>query len=90
MVLTALSYAAVSVILSLIGWYFGHVGIGVTAALGFYLGREVAQHERKTPGKDPFRGFYVWKWSLDAKMDLLFPFVACLIVLVIYGRCYAP
>ena len=77
MVLTALSHAAISVLVSLIGWYFEHLGISIAAALGFYLGREVAQHERKTPGKDPFRGFYVWKWSLDAKLDILLPVLAC-------------
>jgi len=77
MVLPALSHAAMSLLVSLIGWYFGHLGIGIAAALGFYLGREVAQHERKTPGTDPFRGFYVWNWSMDGRLDILFPVLVC-------------
>lgn len=77
MVLTALSHAGISLLVSLIGWYFGHLGIGIAAALGFYLGREAAQHERKTSGDDPFRGLYVWNWSTDAKLDFALPIVAC-------------
>lgn len=77
MVLTALSHAAVTLILAAIGWAFGHLAIGIAIALSFYLGREVAQHERKESGTNPLRGFYVWNWSLDAKLDLLAPVFVC-------------
>ena len=77
MVLTSLSHAGISLLVSLIGLYFGHIGIGIAVALGFYLGREVAQHERKESGTNPFRGFYVWNWSMDAKLDVALPIVAC-------------
>lgn len=77
MVLTALSHALISVSVSLVAWFFGDISIGIAIALSFYVGREVAQHERNTRGTDPLRGFYVWKWSLDAKLDLLFPVIAC-------------
>lgn len=46
-------------------------------AVGFYFGREVAQAERKAGTPPWWSGFDVRKWSLDAKLDLLFPVIAC-------------
>lgn len=51
--------------------------IGALLAVGFYLGREVAQAERKAGTPPWWSGFDVRKWSLDAKLDLLFPVIVC-------------
>ena len=63
---------------------FGHLGIGIAVGLAFYLGREVAQHERKERGTNPLRGFYVWNWSLDSKLDMAFPIGVAVLTLVGY------
>lgn len=81
MIFTALTHALVAMAVSLIGLITGHLWAGIALSIGFYLGREVAQHERKTPGTNPLRGFAVWKWSLDAQLDLLFPVIAVGVVL---------
>lgn len=52
--------------------------------VGFYFGREVAQHERKMGGKPWYVGFKVWEWSTDSLLDFLFPvgvwvlFIVCM------------
>lgn len=51
--------------------------IGALLVVGFYLGREVAQAERKAGTPPWWSGFDARKWSLDAKLDLLFPVIAC-------------
>lgn len=85
MILTALSHALVAILISLIGLFTGNLLVGIGVALGFYLGREVAQHERKTQGSS-FRGLFFWEWSTDAKLDLLFPVIACFILYMVnYG-----
>ena len=53
------------------------VVIGGLFAVGFYFGREVAQAERKAGTPPWWSGFDVRKWSLDAKLDLLFPVIVC-------------
>lgn len=53
------------------------VVMGGLFAVGFYLGREVAQAERKAGTPPWWSGFDARKWSLDAKLDLLFPVIAC-------------
>jgi len=80
MVLTALSHALITALLGLIGWLCGYMDIGLAIGLAFYLGREVAQHERKESGTNPIRGFYVLNWSLDAKLDLLLPILATILL----------
>ena len=77
MIFTAITHALIAAIVSVVGWLVGSLPVGIAVAVSFYLGREVAQHERKTPDNDPMRGFYFWRWSTDAKLDLLFPAVAC-------------
>lgn len=58
------------------------VVMGGLFAVGFYFGREVAQAERKAGTPPWWSGFDVRKWSLDAKLDLLFPVVACTCVCI--------
>jgi len=83
MVLTALSHALVTTLLGLIGWLCGYMDIGLAIGLAFYLGREVAQHERKESGTNPLRGFYVWRWSLDAKLDLALPILVAAVFWIV-------
>lgn len=51
--------------------------MGALLVVGFYFGREVAQTERKAGTPPWWSGFDVRKWSLDAKLDLLFPVIVC-------------
>ena len=53
------------------------VVMGGLFAVGFYFGREVAQAQRKAGTPRWWSGFDVRKWSLDAKLDLLFPVIVC-------------
>ena len=71
----------------------GNLLAGALLAIGVFFGREHAQAEYKAIKTDfdgkranmPwYAGFKPKYWSMDAKMDLLFPFVSCLLVLVIY------
>jgi len=72
----------------------GNLLAGALLAIGFFWGREHSQAEYKAIATDfggkranmPwYAGFKLKYWSTDAKMDLLFPLVSCLLVLVIYG-----
>lgn len=70
-----------------IGLLTGNWWIGAAAGAFFFLGREHAQFERKLVAAggsvlalNPLAGFQVWKWSLDAQLDLVFPVVATLAV----------
>lgn len=51
--------------------------MGGLFSTGFYLGREVAQAERKAGTPPWWSGFVVTKWSQDSIFDLLCPVVAC-------------
>jgi hypothetical protein len=71
----------------------GNAFAGALLAIGFFFGREHSQAEYKAINTDfdgkranmPwYAGFKPKYWSTDAKMDLLFPLVSCLLVLVIY------
>lgn len=50
--------------------------LGSLFAVGFYFGREVAQHERKAGTPPWWSGFRISEWSKDSVLDLLFPVVA--------------
>jgi hypothetical protein len=82
-ILSWLSHAGITGLLGLIGLLLGNLYIGLAAGVFFYLGREVAQHERKERGTNPVRGFYVWNWSVDALMDLIFPILTASFLLVL-------
>lgn len=51
--------------------------MGALFSIGFYLGREVAQAERKAGTPPWWSGFDVRKWSKDSILDLLCPVVFC-------------
>jgi hypothetical protein len=81
-ILSWFAHAVITALAGVIGLMIGNLYAGLAAGVFFYLGREVAQHERKEKGTHPFRGFYVRNWSLDAKMDLLFPVGAAIILAI--------
>jgi hypothetical protein len=83
-VISWLAHAGITAVTGLIGLLLGNLYAGLAAGVFFYLGREVAQHERKERGCHPLRGFFVQNWSLDAKMDLLFPVGAATILAIIF------
>lgn len=51
--------------------------LGALLAVGFYLGREVAQAERKAGGTPWWIGFDFRLWSEDAILDLAVPVACC-------------
>ena len=51
--------------------------LGALLAIGFYLGREVAQAERKAGGTPWWIGFDFRLWSEDALLDLAVPVAFC-------------
>ena len=52
-------------------------------AVGFFWGREHAQAQNKYHVNE-FRAFDLRIWSWDARLDLLFPLVACLAVAIYF------
>ena len=66
-----------------IGLISGDWFAGACFGIAFFLGREHAQAQDKLGYtlKTTFQAFDVRKWSLDAKLDLLFPTVAVLVAL---------
>ena len=68
-----------------IGLIFGDWFAGACFGIAFFLGREHAQAQAKIGYtlKTTFQAFDIRKWSLDSKLDLLFPIVACSIVMAI-------
>lgn len=67
-----------------IGFLTGNWFAGACFGIAFFLGREHAQFQHKLGYtlEKTFLAFDMRKWSLDAKLDLLFPTITCL---VIYG-----
>jgi len=84
---TNFEHAGYALLMQLPFGLFGYWWVGAALAIGFFLGREHAQQEYKlgTVGKSPWPAFDFRKWSLDAKLDLLFPVVAVLIVAGVMG-----
>ena len=68
-----------------IGLVTGDWFAGACFGIAFFVGREHAQAQAKLgyTFKTTFQAFDVRKWSLDSQLDLLFPTVICLIILVI-------
>ena len=69
----------------IIGLITGDWLAGACFGIAFFTGREHAQAQDKLgyTFETTFQAFDVRKWSLDAQLDLLFPTVTCLIILVI-------
>lgn len=79
---TNFEHAAYAVLMQVvIGAASGNWWAGAAFGIAFFIGREHAQREYHIgdPSKlAPWSAFDIWRWSLDSKLDLLFPVVACL------------
>lgn len=56
--------------------------VGAAFASAFFLGREHAQREYKLGDPSKLMGyeaFDIWRWKLDAVLDLVFPVVASVV-----------
>jgi len=81
---TNFEHAGFAVLMQLaIGLPTGNWWAGACFGIAFFLGREHAQAQKTYDMKGVFKAFDVRDWSLDAKLDLLFPLVACLAVALI-------
>lgn len=65
-----------------IGLITGDWFAGTCFGIAFFIGREHAQAQDRLgyTFKSTFQAFDVTKWSLDSKLDLLFPVIATLAV----------
>ena len=60
--------------------------VGAAFASAFFLGREHAQREYKLGDPSKLMGheaFDIWRWKLDAVLDLVFPVVASVTVALV-------
>lgn len=80
---THFEHLGIAIVFTLIGAAFGYAWIGAAFAIGIFVGREHAQREYKIGNPSKLVGYEAldfWRWSLDAKLDLLFPVVAAISV----------
>lgn len=83
---TNFEHAFVAAVFTLIGYALGHVEVGAAFAIGVFGGREHAQREYKIGDPSKLVGYEAldfWRWSRDAQLDLLFPVVTTLLLLLI-------
>lgn len=77
---TNFEHAAYALLIQVIlGIITGNFWLGAAAGIAFFAGREHAQREYKIGNPStlkPWEGFDIWRWSTDAKLDLLFPIIA--------------
>lgn len=77
---TNFTHAGIAVALCLlVAGLSGNVLAGALFAIGVFVGREHAQREYKIGNPSKLNGYEaldIWRWSLDAKLDLLFPIIA--------------
>lgn len=77
---TNFEHAVYALIIQLIiGLLTNNWWAGMAAGSALFIGREHAQREfeiSKPHLLKPWEGFDVWRWSLDAKLDALFPIIA--------------
>jgi hypothetical protein len=69
----------------------GYWWVGAALAIGFFIGREHSQREEIIRGADrsnPFPAFKIWEWSLDSKLDLVFPAMAVVVVSIFLEHVY--
>lgn len=68
-----------------IGFLTGNWLAATLFGFAFFLGREHAQYQAHIGYGfwQTFQAFEVWKWGLDAQLDLLFPAVTVAIVYLI-------
>ena len=80
---TNFEHAGYAVLMQLaVGLLSGDWFAGAMFGIAFFLGREHSQFQNKYDLGD-FESFNFIKWSLDSKLDLLFPIIACVAVFYI-------
>ena len=80
---TNFEHAGYAVLMQVVvGLLTGNWLAGACFGFAFFLGREHAQMQDKVgyTFKGTFKAFDIRKWSLDAKLDLLFPAIAVTVV----------
>ena len=83
---THLEHAATALAIQIVlSFITGNVWVGAAFASAFFLGREHAQREYKLGDPSKLMGheaFDIWRWKLDAQLDLLFPVIVTVVVAV--------
>ncbi|NYT38861.1 hypothetical protein ERD78_18905 [Allopusillimonas soli] len=86
---TNIEHAAYAVLMqAVIGLISGNWWIGAAFGAAFFLGREHAQREYHLGDPShlpPWRAFDVWNWTTDARLDLLCPVAAVLVLAGVAG-----
>jgi hypothetical protein len=82
---TSFEHLVVAILLqAAYGYAFGDWITGGAFAIGLFVGREHAQREYKLGDPSKLVGYEAldfWRWSLDAKLDLILPVTGVLIVM---------
>ena len=84
---TNFEHAGYALLMQLALWPFVGAVAGGLFAVGFFLGREHSQREEIISPHDrsnPFPAFKIWEWSLDEKLDLIFPILVVLPAALIF------
>lgn len=87
---THLEHIVYAIVIQLaIGLPTANYWIGAAAGIAFFVGREHAQREYQIGNPStlkPWEGFDIWRWSLDAQLDLILPAVA--VIALALGMAY--
>lgn len=73
---------------ALIWFATGSLWLGFAFVFGLFLGREHAQREYQIGGsgkRKRYEALDFWRWSLDAKLDLLIPTAAVFLVAALFN-----
>ena len=85
---THIEHLVIALVLQALVWLVtGSPWYGFVFVSGLFLGREHAQFEYKIGDPSKLKGYEAlafWKWSLDAKLDLIVPAGATLLVALLY------
>lgn len=84
---TNIEHAVIAALITaVVGFLSGNYWIGAALAIGVFIGREHAQREYKIGDPSKLYGyeaFDFWRWSLDSKLDLIFPVVMSVVIALI-------
>lgn len=76
----------------IIGLLTGDWFAGACLSIGIFLGREHAQMQAHLKTTSTIKGLDIRKWTLDSKLDLLFPIIinaiVCIVVYILTGSLY--
>ena len=89
---THIEHLVIALVLQALIWLAtSSLWLGFAFVFGLFLGREHAQREYKLGNPSKLKGFEAlgfWRWSKDAKADLLFPVLATLFVSILFEVIY--